>query len=76
MNMAHFLQEILDISVLGGKFRSRVENPRFRRKVLVSGGKFQAMLVDNYPGIFRGRQIVVLRHNVPGPGFSGILFAM
>ncbi len=76
MNMAHFLQEILDISVLGGKFRSRVENPSFSRKIPVLGGKFKTMLVYNYPGRFRRMHVVVLRHNVPGPGFSGILVAM
>jgi hypothetical protein len=46
------------------------------RKFPVSGGNFQAMLIDNYPGRFRRRQVVVLRHNVPGPEFSGILFAV
>ncbi len=83
MKMVHFLQEILDIPLLGGKFRSWVENsslvwkiPVSGRKFPVSGGKFQAMLIDNYPGRFRRRQVVVLRHNVPGLEFSGILFAV
>jgi hypothetical protein len=61
---------------MGGKFRFCVENPVSGRKFPVSGGKFQAMLINNYPGRFRRRQVVVLRHNVPGPEFSGILFAV
>ncbi len=56
MNTVHFLQEILDIPLLGVKFRSWVENsglvwkiPVLCGKFPVSGGKFQAMLIDNYP---------------------------
>ncbi len=83
MNMVHFLQEILDIPLLGGKFRSWVENsglvwkiPVSGRKFPVSGGIFQDKIIDNYPGRFRRRQVVVLQHNVPGPEFWGILFAV
>jgi hypothetical protein len=41
--------------------------------------KFQSMLCDNYPGRFPPpppMQIVVLRHALPGPEFSGIIFAV
>jgi hypothetical protein len=34
------------------------------------------MLCDKYPGRFRRRQVVVLRHNLPAAEFSGILFAL
>jgi hypothetical protein len=38
--------------------------------------KFQSMLCDNYPGRFPLLRIVVLRHALPGPKFSGIIFAV
>jgi hypothetical protein len=54
--------------VSGGKFWSRAENSSI-------SGKFQAVLQDNYPGRFRRRQVMVLRHAILGPEISGILFA-
>jgi hypothetical protein len=46
------------------------------RKNPHSGGKFQAMLCDNFPGKFRRRQVVVLRHTLSGLEISGIFFAV
>jgi hypothetical protein len=41
-----------------------------------SGGKLQAMLCENFPGKFRRRQVVVLRHALSGQELSEILFAV
>ncbi len=41
-----------------------------------SGGKLQAMLCENFPGKFRCRQVVVLRHALSGQELSEILFAV
>jgi hypothetical protein len=41
-----------------------------------SSGKLQAMLCENFPGKFRRRQVVVLRHALSGQELSEILFAV
>ncbi len=56
------------------KLQSWVKSFCFNGKVLVLGGKFQALLLDNYPGRFGPRQVVVLPHAFPIPEFSGIIF--
>jgi hypothetical protein len=54
----------------GGKiYHGWWKNPHY-------GGKFQAMLCDNFPGKFRRRQVVVLRHTPSGLELSGIVFAV
>ncbi len=54
-------------------FQYWVECSSIERKVLVSRGKFQAVLLDKNPGRFSCRQVVVLQHAAPR---SGIIFAV
>ncbi len=78
------------ITVSGRKFQSGWESYGLGRKVhgagresssldgkvTVSGGKFQALPLDNYPGRLRRRQVVGLLHCLSGLEFSGIILAV
>jgi hypothetical protein len=78
------------ITVSGRKFQSGWESYGLGRKVhgagressnldgkvTVSGGKFQALPLDNYPGRLRRRQVVGLFHCLSGLEFSGIILAV
>jgi hypothetical protein len=59
------------------KFPDKPGNSRrFAWIFSILDAKFQSMLCDKYPGRFPLMQIVVLRHALPGPEFSGIIFAV
>jgi hypothetical protein len=52
------------------------KNPPLLSEILALAEKFRAMVCDNFPGKFRHRQVVVLRHELSGLKLSGILFAV
>jgi hypothetical protein len=52
------------------------KNPPLLAEILALAEKFRAMVCDNFPGKFRRRQVVVLRHALSGLELSGILFAV
>jgi hypothetical protein len=52
------------------------KNPPLLAEILALAEKVRAMVCDNFPGKFRRRQFVVLRHALSGLELSGILFAV
>jgi hypothetical protein len=52
------------------------KNPPLLAEILALAGKFRAMVCDSFPGKFRRRQVVVLRHALSGLELCRILFAV
>jgi hypothetical protein len=52
------------------------KNPPLLAEILALAEKFRAMVCDNFPGKFRRRQVVVMRHTLSGLELCGILFAV
>ncbi len=49
------------------------KSPPLLAEILALAEKFRAMVSDNFPGKFRRRQVVVLRHALSGLELCGIL---